>query len=282
MKDVIVVGAGIIGATVAKAMQQQGRDVLLLDNEDRLSGTRPSGGHLKPSWFGDMPKAEYEPAMQVLENVWGLHEDYFKIWPAGIKAKVYRVDTDEVVAAAGVEKLFRHVKSVSQLDTFPLIKSNDGEWNCRLLLVAAGVWTETLCPQITEFSPTAKQGVSFRFAGELKYHFISPWAPYKQVVAHQQAENEIWVGDGSAILQKNWTSERTKECENRCRDELAKHNSTKLLKTLHGLRPYCKGLGTDPCLFKQIGKRAWVATGSGKSGTISAGWVVNKLIHATS
>jgi glycine/D-amino acid oxidase-like deaminating enzyme len=82
MKDVIVVGAGIVGATVAKAFQAAGQDVLLIDSREPMAGTRPSGGHLKPSWLGGMKKAEYEPAMKLLDDIWGLEEAEFTIRPS--------------------------------------------------------------------------------------------------------------------------------------------------------------------------------------------------------
>src|SRR6266403_1777366 len=77
VRDVIVVGAGIIGATVSKALADQGRDVLTLDDGRPLSGTGPSGGHLKSSWFGGMEKEEWEPAMELLNETWGLIEEEF-------------------------------------------------------------------------------------------------------------------------------------------------------------------------------------------------------------
>ncbi len=275
MKDCIVIGCGIIGATVALALRKQGREVTIYDEGKEKAGTIPSGGHLKPSWFGDMPKSEYEPAMELLDDIWGLKEEEFKIVLTGLKTTVYRVDTDVVVATP---RISLGVQDISHLDNYPLLKFKDGtEERCRLLIVAAGVWCSELLPEI---KIVGKQGVSFRYQGRIKEAFINPWAPYKQIVAHQQSQSEIWVGDGSAILASNWTEERTSQCETRCRKAMGTGVASKPSRTLLGLRPYCE-TGKDPCLLKRVSKRCWVATGAGKSGTIGAGWAAGRIIQAT-
>lgn len=276
MIDVIVIGCGIIGATVTKALQKQGRTVLTLDSNRPMAGTTPSGGHLKPSWFSGMKKTEYEPAMELLSDTWGMAEEEFTIRPTGLSATVYRVDTDRV---ASTPRTYGEVTSVDQLHNYPLVVYNGKngeptEVRCRLLVVATGAWATELLPQI---KVKAKQGVSFRISGKIDRGFIKPWAPYKQVVAHQQSANEIWIGDGSAIIPTNWTEERTRKCMIRCCGAL-QTKPANVLRTLSGLRPYCDS-GSDPCLLQQLGPRAWVATGAGKSGTIAAGWVANKLLN---
>lgn len=272
MRDVIVIGCGIIGATVGLALKKQGRDVLILDDKRPLAGTGPSGGHLKPSWFSGMKKTEYEPAMELLDDVWGLKTEEFVLRPTPLTTTVYRVDTDQVLAT---EHQVATVTALEQLNNYPLVRWDGGEDRTRLLVVAAGVWCSEL---LKGLDITSKQGVSFRFTGQLKQPFIAPWAPYKQVVAHQQTADQIWVGDGSAILPENWTEERTQQCQDRCRSMLGLKFS--YLNATMGLRPYCK-TGNDPCLLKQIGPRCWVATGAGKSGTIGAGWAARRILCAT-
>lgn len=272
--DCIVVGCGIIGATIALALRAQGREVTIFDANKLKAGTTPSGGHLKPSWFGGMSKQDYEPAMELLDNVWGLKEEQFKIWPVG-STTVFRVDTDVVKKT---QYTAASVTNINLQAAVPMVTLSTGEAHkCRLLIVATGVWAAGFFPEI---KITAKQGVSFRFNGTLLRPFIKPWAPFKQVVAHQQASNEIWVGDGSAILESNWTTERTAQCQTRCKSTLGKVASALPSQTLVGLRPYVES-GKDPCLFKQVSPRCFVVTGAGKSGTIAAGWSARKIIDAT-
>jgi glycine/D-amino acid oxidase-like deaminating enzyme len=283
--DAIIIGAGIIGTTLAKALQDKGSEVMLLDDGRPMGGTPPSGGHLKPSWFSGMGKALYEPAMKLLDEVWGLEESSFTIRPTWIKATVYRVDTDKVVSWP---KTIGKVTAIKCLHNYPIVEYTVGQTICesraRLLVIAAGVWCAELVPELKGLI-TPKRGVSFRVAGVLKSPFIKPWAPYKQVVAHQQGEREIWVGDGTAVLDGNWDADRTAACRVRCLDGLRgfvtdKAEGTNILKELNGLRPYTPAEGKEPCLLKRLGPRAWVATGAGKLGTIAAGWVARRILDA--
>lgn len=279
MRDVIVVGAGIIGATVALALRRQGRGVLVLDDRREEAGTPPSGGHLRPSWFGGMKKRDYEPAMALLDAVWGLHEEAFALLPSGLlSATVYRVDTDCVVSTQATSGT---VIAVGELETnapsvsWQTAQNGNVTERCRLLVIAAGMGCAALIPGL---DLTGKRGVSFRFRGVLPQPFVKPWAPYKQVVAHQQAPQEIWVGDGSAILSANWTAERTAQCLSRCRKPLPAEAA--LRRTITGIRPYAPAGGKEPCLLQALGPHAWVATGAGKMGTIAAGWVACRLLDA--
>lgn len=279
MIDVVVIGAGIIGATVAQAMRKEGREVLLLDNETSHAGTRASGGHLKPSWFSGMKKEQYEPAMELLSDVWGMTEEPFLVKHTGLSTSVFRVDTDKVTK---VEKELSAVHNIGHWDNYPAVYhdiNGTTETRCRLLVIAAGVWcNELLLPQ-DQFKIDSKQGVSFRLQGKIKQAFINPWAPYKQIVAHQQSENEIWIGDGSAILSTNWTEERTAQCRERCLNQAP---GCKVKRTIMGYRPYCRAANVgDPCYLKKIRPRVWVATGAGKSGTIAAGWVARQILDRT-
>ena len=149
-----------------------------------------------------------------------------------------------------------------------------------LLVVAAGVWTQYLIPSVFQDNKIqSKQGVSFRMKHNLESEFIQPWAPYKQIVAHQQGENEIWVGDGSAIIEPNWTDERTQACLSRCKKAVG--GEPELIRTIIGLRPYCKHVNkNDPCLLTKASRRVWVVTGAGKSGTIGAGWAASRIIRS--
>lgn len=272
MQDVIVVGAGIIGATVANALTRQGKEVLLLDDGRPNSGTPPSGGHLKPSWFGGLKKQEYEPAMDLLKKCWGLEEESFKLWPLGNHVKVYRVNTDVVVQ---YPRTIGKVTHIGRLDNYPEVVWDGQGVRCRLLVVCTGVWAGELIPGVVVQS---KQGVSFRLKGVLPEPVIYPWAPYKQVVAHQQGTNEIWAGDGTAVYPVNW-KDRTQQCLARCQKHL--QITIPPVRTLTGYRPYCPlENSTDPCLLKQLGPRAWLATGAGKSGTIAAGWVARRILDA--
>lgn len=282
LKDCVVIGAGIIGATIAKSLGTQGRDVLLIDANYKAAGTRPSGGHIRPSWLGGMKKEDYEPALEMLQSTWGLIEEQFSVWPAKINTTVYRVDTDLVLQTPHVNGLVSEIKqwaggppSVVYLDR----ATNQTESvQAKMVVVAAGNWCADLIPGL---KIAGKAGVSFRFKAKINQGFIKPWAPYKQIVAHQQSPNEVWIGDGTAIIHDNWTEDRQKACLARCKNALgraAMEVESPIPEVRYGIRPYCKIDG--PCLFEQIGKHIYVVTGAGKLGTIAAGYAANRIINA--
>ena len=272
MEDFIVIGGGIVGTTIGLALRNTGMKGQIVDDGRSMGGTAPSGGHLKPSWLGGMSKQQYEPAIELLADTWDLLEEQFVIRPTGIKTTVYRIDTDKVLA---VPKLVQRARKLGDLKGFPMVSLGKSSYRCKLLVIAAGVWCNELVE--TGLEITLKQGVSFRVAGKVT-PFIKPWAPYKQVVAHQQNLNSIWIGDGSTILAKNWTPERTQQCRKRCATALG---SNRVQRTITGIRPYVKKLKGVPCVVKQIYKRVWVATGAGKLGTIAAGWAARRILDAT-
>lgn len=278
MKDVIIVGCGIIGATVKKAMLEQGRKVAIYDSGEEMAGTKPSGGHLKPGWLSGMKKEDYEPAIELLEHLWDMDCSDFKVRPTGLKTKVYRVDTDVVIKTPRIKK---RIVKVDTDEQYPVVVTEDGEHKCRLLVVSAGVWCRELFPDLfpTKKELQPKQGISFRFKGTCE-PFIKPWAPYKQVVAHQQSENEIWVGDGSVIIPNNWDDKRTRQCLGRCRSALG-FGKQKPCRQIMGLRPYCQNKG-EPCYYHKVGRNAYVVTGAAKLGTVAAGWAARRLLDETS
>lgn len=266
IRDLIVVGGGIVGATVTKYISSLGFDVLLLDDRRPGAGTPPSGGHLKPSWFGMEPE-DYEPALEILDETWGLIGFKINIRPGNKTEIIHRVDSDVVVRYPSSEET---VTEISNLHNYPRVTSTADSYLGRRLLVATGVWAQQLVPSI---KATSKQGVSFRLRGRVS-PFLEQWAPYKQIVAHQQSDNEVWIGDGTAVYPENWAN-RTSECLSRCVNAAG---GLPLISSTLGTRPYCKGVPEGaPCLFRELGPRAWIATGAGKKGTIAAGWVAKRL-----
>jgi glycine/D-amino acid oxidase-like deaminating enzyme len=229
-----------------------------------------------------MERKEYEPALEMLDSTWGLIEESYKVYPAKTKETIWRVDTDEVLEFT--EKARNRYEVVSVNGTKgkepSVVIRRDGleQMYCKWLVIAAGWWTSKLINMPTM---NAVKGVSFRYAGDVPFPFIQQWAPYKQIVAHQQSKHEIWVGDGSSILSKNWTTERSGQCMRRCRDALPEKGvGQKPMQIREGIRPYCDHKKGEPCYFKQLGPRTFVVTGSAKNGTIASGWAAKRILDA--
>lgn len=280
MIDCIIVGGGIIGATIAKGLTKAGQQVLVFDSKEPFAGTTPSGGHLKPSWLGMSPKI-YHPLLDLLDELWGLKEEQFKVLPENKPDTVYRLDTDKVnkyKASCKQEK----VTWLDLTSNFPRVCTEQNEYRCKMVVVAAGVWCNNLLqPQGWKYSVKSKQGVSFRCKGVIKYPFISTWAPYKQIVCHQQSPNELWIGDGTAILAKNWKQTNVEACRTRCLKALSSKVAVEsVTKTLIGQRPVLDPLYKgEPCYMDQVFPKVWVVTGSSKRGTIAAAWATQRLME---
>ncbi len=273
--DCVIIGGGVIGATISKSFTKQGIDHVILDCRKEMAGTTPSGGHLKMSWLG-MKEQEYTPLLHHLDNIWGLCEDEFVVYPSKKKEKVYRLDTDLVTNYYQCAN--EEVINIEQVNNYPTVITAQTRYRCRMLIVAAGVWSKDLLSKHTNKlrDLKAKQGVSFRFSGKID-PFIKPWAPYKQITCHQQSLNEVWIGDGTAILAKNWTQEIVDRCRSRCTQELP---NLEYSKELQGYRPVLTPVNiNEPCFMDRITQRVWIVTGASKKGTIAAAWAADKLVN---
>ena len=279
--DIVVVGAGIMGATIAQAFRVlQEREVMLIDGQHPLSGTKASGGSVKPSHLTGLDKDSEKLSLDMLDSLWGLEKETFVVRPSGgfLKADVYQIDMDKVF---GVEQVLGEVTKIGRKGGVPCVVAElDGRMEvvrCNLLIVAAGMGCSKLIPKMG-LDLYAKQGVSFIFPGKLEQAFVQAWAPYKQITVHNFSHNgemTIWGSDGSALKPDNWSSERTLECRNRIM-KAAKLKQP--LETVLGLRPFHKS-NSKPCYMEELSEGMWVVTGAGKFGGIAAGWASHKLLE---
>lgn len=267
--DAIVIGAGLFGQIITKALHEQGREVLMLDNQLPGAGSKPAACLMKPSWFSSMGKDKYDPALKLLDELYGIVDLKFDLVP--------KITRGKPIASATVHWIppSRILDHVSTYDTVFSIRKNmvvcdiRGVLSAPLIIVAAGIWTERLLPQ---YKQLGQKGAAFVWKGKyINNPFIRPWAPYKQLVAFNRGDG-VWVGDGTAIKQENWTSERTKQCLRRCEDAMEGHilSTVEQPKPLLGVRPYFKN--HKPCLLEEVEPGLWVASGGAKNGTVAAGY----------
>lgn len=292
MHDAIVVGAGLFGQIITKALRAQGRDVLLLDGKRRLAGSGPAACLMKPSWFSSLGKRVYDPSLRLLDDIYGIQELEFDLRPKVLKqariARIARclvswVDPSEIL---GPVAHYAQVESVGP----GWVQTPAARLEAKLVIVAAGIWTERLLPQ---YPQVGQRGIAFLWTGLcLARPFIQPWAPYRQLVAFNRGDG-IWVGDGISIKMENWTDERERQSLERCREALDIATMRKGHKpkgeglfhravpiVLHGIRPYAKG--HSPCLIEEVSPGLWVASGGAKNGTLAAGYCAHVIRERTS
>jgi glycine/D-amino acid oxidase-like deaminating enzyme len=282
MLDALIIGGGITGCTVAKSFLNQNRKVMIIDDDSNLAGSKASGGHFMKSWVSGLPTQDYDKSVERLDDLWGVTDEKYMVYPKKKLVTVSRLSYSKV-RDNSIFTIGR-VTKINKDEEFPVV-TYKGLHNqilldvkTRLLVVCAGVWSSELLHLDEKIQ--SKKGVAFKYDMKLKRPFIKPWAPYKQVVGHQETKSTVWIGDGSSILEKNWSRKRTSECWERCSNHLGLENQQPT-EVIHGLRPYCKS-GNDPCICKQVKPNIWIVTGAGKLGTISSGWASNILLQATS
>lgn len=273
--DAIVVGAGIFGSLIARALRRSGRKVLVLDDKRRDAGSAPAACLMRPSWFSSLGKDVYDPALKILDDLVGVQDLKFLV-TSKLATTVHWCDPKRVL-------LDQNEVRTGCVGGMELQK--DGSWSvwathqdggrcysARLVVVAAGIWTPLLFPEI---EVTGQAGVAWLWpAGRIEEPFIRVWAPYKQIVAFNRGDG-LWIGDGTTV--RHWS---------RCHEEAALRRCIKALgnievppKRLFGYRPYVKD--SKPCLLKELRPGLWIATGGAKNGTLAAGWCADQVIRAT-
>lgn len=283
--EVIVIGNGVMGSTIASWLRLKGREVLTLDDGRPESGTSASGGLIKPSKLNGLTPVEEAEVRGVLDPLFGLTREVFTIRPSFdlVKTEIWRINMDRVRTAPSTKFKVTEIKrGEAGEDSIVLGEGAEGpeEHRCGILILAAGYWCMELLPEI--FPPgslTAKKGVSFRFKGKIDRPFVKMWAPYKQVTVHNtdyMDEKVIWAGDGTGLKLENWREGIEAECLVRIRKEFPDGEAMIPFAETPGLRPFHKDKDR-PCFVKEAYPRVWVATGAGKFGGISAAWAARKI-----
>jgi len=272
MNDVIIVGAGLFGSIIAEALAHDGHSVVVIDDNRPMAGSLPSACLMKPSWFNGMGKDKHEPSLQLLDDLFGLESFDFVVRPTGIKTSCFRVDPAKCIRRVHgtyIEETVTHVEA-GRVET-----AQGNVHEAKTVIVAAGVWCNEILNSRYNIQP--KAGIAFRGQAIVKENRISVWAPYKQLVGYQERPHNVWLGDGSAILQKNWTQKRIDQSIERCSKFIRElcDDPDLTLTPLQGIRPYVKG--AKPCLFEELDDGLYLASGGAKNGTIAAGWVAHEL-----
>lgn len=263
----IVVGAGLFGSVVAAALRAKGEEVTVIDRGEAWAGSKPAACLMKPSWMSGLPVDVRWRALELLDELYGLQTLRFQVGP--LRQDVHWVPPSSVLREpdirANVAAISRHLGDEHwrvdiEVDgvTTPLYDKR--------VVVAAGIWTPALLPLV---QVTGQLGCAFtwptRTTQDQQEGRITPWAPYRQLVAFQRQPDELWVGDGST-----WRTEyaaKLDAAQERCATYARRSDPP---RRLMGWRPYVKD--AKPCLLEELQPGLWVATGGAKNGTVAAAW----------
>lgn len=279
MIDTVVVGGGLFGQVIAKALRAQGKHVEVIDAKLQMAGSIPAACLMKPSWFTGLGEEVFKPALAMLDSLYGIQDIEFdvttaaniKIW----KQKVHWIPPADILSGSITKGYVTKVEPgrVEFMD-------NDGsrhELECKEVVVAAGIWTDKLIEQYRpDLAQKGQTGVAFLWADRTTAPKIYPWAPYKQLVKFNRGDG-VWVGDGTTIKPENWNRDRLETSLVRSWEYVDPQLKWKRPEALVGIRPYAKG--HKPCMLEKLGPGLWVASGGAKNGTLAAGWAAHRLVE---
>lgn len=269
MHEFVIIGAGLFGSIITRALRYSGLDVLLIDDYRPEAGSHPAACLMKPGWFSSMGKAVYDPALETLDRLYDLRELSFKLGPAS--TSVFWVSPVDILSEEVTQDAVKRVTPRGA--AWHLACRSGAELEARTVIVAAGIWTQLLVPEVQQ---RGLAGVAFLYPNQnLETPFIRPWAPFKQIVGFNRGDG-MWVSDGTSILRSNWSATYEEKSRERC---TAASGATGEPKVLFGIRPFHE---QKPCLLQEARPRLWVASGGAKNGTLAAAWCAHELTRRLS
>jgi glycine/D-amino acid oxidase-like deaminating enzyme len=265
---IIVIGAGLFGSMATALARKAGYEVCLIDNNSPYAASRCSGNLFKPSWLDSLGAEKSEIAYKTLHYLFNVQKVECALRP--LLNKIISLDWVDPA-----ESLLRpDLKATVQEVSDGYVRTVEGKKISGRVLVAAGVWSEELVamPKIKRL-----MGASLRIRGQVKQPSIYMWAPYKHAVAYNITENEIWAGDGAAIIAKNWTAERVDSLRNHATKFFGVHLKPGHFEVREGARPYVEGFKQG--FFARVAPRTWVSTGGAKNGAILAAYQAAQFVE---
>lgn len=260
---IIVVGAGLAGSIAAAAARDAGADVTVIDAYATFSGSRAAGCLLRPGWLTMLQAREVTLAYALLMKLYGMKRLRFE-GNLGIPIDLDWVDPRKILRAADIAGTVTMVsdRTVFYTDT----RKTDHSLQADSILIAAGFRT----PHLVSMPPiTAMIGASLRFTGQLKVPRLKVWAPYRQAIAFNITPRQVWFGDGTSIIEKNWNEKERVDATVKRARELFGLSYKDLTTVQVGARPVVRE-HPEGYFARRSNSRIWVATGGAKNGTVIA------------
>lgn len=268
--NVIIVGNGLFGSIAATLARADGHRVTVVSNNEPNAASLASGCVLAPSWLMSLEKEHIADAMSVLNELYTVYPMEFVSNLMGKVFKASRVNPADILVKADV------VSTVAQIGN-GRVRLADGQVLQGRVLVAAGVWSASLLGVLPPMR--GLWGASLRIKAKLDLPRIHVYAPYRQAVAFQIGPKEVWMGDGTALVESTWKAEaheRIIKTMERAQDLFGLPLSPGLVKQNVGARPYV--VGHKAGYYERVAANTWVSTGGAKNGTVLAAWQARRFV----
>ena len=277
----VVVGGGLFGCITAAALRSIGENVVVIDDHRPRRGSDPAACLIKPGWVSSMPKEQFDQSIKLLDDLYGVQDIHFQV-NGLVTSKVFWVDPKSILKKPDVVGTVLGVFG-TRTDGWKIqFNADDEDGNsfdnprtiyAQKVILCCGAWAEELAKGVV--SVVGQVGQASSYLGQVATPTIDVWAPYKQLVKFNRTPQHVWVGDGAAIITKNWDAGHISRNEERC-DRAA--GGLPLVQRQTGIRPYVKD--AKPCFLKEASPDLWVLTGGAKNGTVAAAWAARRLMES--
>lgn len=272
--NVVVVGNGLFGSIAATYARAEGHQVTVVSDDREYSASKASGCVLAPSWLNSMEKSHIHTSMEVLGSLYKVLpvEFFSNVFNKGFKAS--RIDPKDILVKPDVRGNVHHVGNgyVNVRDSTGADRKLQGK-----VLLATGIWT----PELFGGMPKMKGlwGASLRIRAQLEEPRIHVYAPYRQAIAFNISKTDVWMGDGTALIEKTWKAEaeqRKTATMYRAHELFDLPDTIMAYRATVGVRPYVEGHKAG--YFEKIQPNVWVSTGGAKNGTVLAAWQAHRFV----
>lgn len=264
--NIIIVGSGLFGSIAATLARSAGHTVTVVDGRHAWGASKASGCVLAPSWLSSLSREQIDTAMGVLGDLYPVHDMIFQ-------TNLLKTFKAKRVAAADILVEPDVVGEVTEVrDGVVLI----GKQALRgKVLVAAGIGSAALIKEMPAMR--GLWGASAVFAGDfLPEPRIHVYAPYRQAVAFNLTKKSVWMGDGTALIEKTWEKEAGARAEATVERGADLFGLRGKAKVSAGARPVVDGHKAG--YFARVSSSTWVSTGGAKNGTVLAAWQADQFL----
>lgn len=289
--DVIIIGSGMIGSMSARLLANKGISVLIIDSNEKMSGSKCSFGIFKEGWIDEKLKTPSNETFRVIENFTSIDEVEYYNYDKNCYETFKRINPEFILSKIpDVEylkaKVYTWDKNGEEFEVLTI--QSPTRYKCKILIVAAGVWTDDIINKNGSYgqnnimgSPIIKQwGAVIRYQQSIDVSRYKTWAPYKQSILFKRSDNEFLFGDGS-MIKNPIESVRTKQ--NEVINRMKKHcnDLTKVdvpdTEVMEGYRPFFSSELRN--WIEEPVQNLFAATGGRKSTTILCGYIANTILN---